>query len=145
MITFINNTSTSLPQHQAVILSLFRITRQVLELPPTIQVVFEDMGDSVYGDTKLNPRFLNRVTMNSRLFVRDLPSVFTHEIIHVHQTYTKLLEVDASGTIYWRGHPYRHVDNLTYDEYIRLPWEADVVQRHGQLLEQILDIGTKNA
>jgi hypothetical protein len=145
MIRFINNTDSELPQHQAVITALFRVARQVLELPETIEVVFEDLGESVYGDTKLNPRFLNRMTINSRLFVRDLPSVFVHEIIHVHQTHMKLLKVDNMGTVYWRDRAYHHVDNLSYEEYLRLPWEADVVQRHQRLLEQILDVGTKKS
>lgn len=138
-VRFINNSSTHLPQWQIVITELINCAAQKLELPSQLEVVFADLGPSVYGDTRVDNRFKNRITVNTSLQLRDVPHVLIHELIHVNQIHTGLLWCDPGGNMHWRGVNWGSPDNLTWEEYCALPWEADVTAKHRQLLLTVLD------
>lgn len=139
-ISFIYNNDRHLPQHESVIYNLCKCVSKVINLPDKIEVVFEDLGHSIHGDTKLDYRFLNRITINSNLFVKDIPVVLVHELIHVHQSHIGILKTDSHGTIYWNNHPYKYINELSYEEYMKLPWEVDVVKKHQFVLDTALNI-----
>jgi hypothetical protein len=139
-VKYIYNIGTYMPQYEAVINRLWESFTSMLDLPREIVVVFENLGKSVYADTKVDPRFKNRVTINAELMVRDVPGAFTHEIIHVHQIHTGLLRADHHGNMFWRDRIYKIDDNLTYEQYCELPWEADVLVRHQSLLNEVLKL-----
>ena len=137
-IKFIYNIGEYLPQYEIVLNSLWSSFTTILELPAELVVVFENLGKNVYADTKVDPRFKNRVTINAELMIRDIPGAFAHEIIHVHQIHTGLLRADHHGNMFWRDRMYKVHDDLSYQEYCALPWEADVLVRHQSLLNQAL-------
>lgn len=126
-----------------MITALFQAISTLITLPQHVEIVFDDLGPAVYGDTKIDARFKNRVTVNTQLQVGDLPSVLVHEFIHVHQSHTGLLSADYHGNVYWRNRRYSNIDELTWDEYCQLPWEADVLAKHGNLLNQTVACATE--
>lgn len=137
-VIFIYNTDTFLPIHEKVIINIFNIVSTIIELPSRLEVVFEKMDNSVYGNTKLDFRFLNRITINENLSPKELIQIVIHELIHVHQSHVGILKVDNYGNFYWYNKVYRNTDDLTYDDYMKLPWEADVSYRHRSILEETL-------
>jgi hypothetical protein len=137
-VRFIYNTDHELPIHEKVIINIFNIVSSIISLPPKLEVVFEDMDDSVYGNTKLDFRFLNRITVNSKLSPKELIQIAIHELIHVHQSHVGTLKVDNYGNFYWHNKMYKNTEDLSYDDYMKLPWEADVSHRHRMVLEEVL-------
>lgn len=131
--------SVHLPQWEIVITQLCSGARSVLSLPDTIEIVFDDLGPAVYGDTKIDGRTRNRITVNTSLQLRDLPPIIVHELIHLHQCHTGRLRGDGHGGVLWGNRRYTDIDALSWEEYCRLPWEADVLATHDRILNAILD------
>jgi hypothetical protein len=103
------------------------------------------MSLSIYGQTTLDPRFSNRVRLNSHLSPKEIIIPLVHELIHLHQTHTKQLSMLRDGTIVWLGRKYgmRSTQNLSYKDYCQLPWEMDVSTKERLLLEKVLDYAKK--
>jgi hypothetical protein len=137
-VKFIYESSTYLPEYEKVIINIFNIVSDIIELPKEIEVVFKTLGDYVHGSTKLDYRFLNRITLNDRLFLKDILFVFIHELLHVNQTHVGKLKVDNYGNFFWNGKMYKNIEDMSYNEYIKLPWEADVHSRQRKVLDETL-------
>ncbi len=114
------------------------LVKQLYVLPDTIEIQFENMGDSVYGMTMLDPRFPNRIRLNQDLGIEEFILPLTHELLHLHQIYTNRLQSRSGGRILWEGQIYK-VDTmkLSYEDYQNLPWEMDVMINQKKLLEFI--------
>lgn len=114
------------------------LVKQLYVLPDTIEIQFENMGDSVYGMTMLDPRFPNRIRLNQDLNIEEILLPLTHELLHLHQIYTNRLQSRSGGRILWEGQIYK-VDTikLSYTDYQNLPWELDVSINQKRLLSFI--------
>ncbi len=111
------------------ILRVCQLVSEQLELPNTIQIEYKRLSDSTYGETSLNPRFKNRVTINSLLSCSELIQPLIHELIHLHQIHTKQLEIRRDGIYIWRNKKYIVDKSLSYKQYLELPWENDVINK----------------
>jgi hypothetical protein len=110
----------------------------IIELPETLEVCIYPLGKNVYGG--IDKYYINRIAINYDLDYEAIPKILTHELIHVSQKHTKLLEIKKNGHYYWRGIPYTNVspEQLSYEEYRNLPWEVDVENRVDKLLTEVL-------
>jgi hypothetical protein len=128
---------------ELIIKSLTTAVSTLISLPNTIEICIYRLPDSVYGGIdKYTP---NRIGLNSLLALEDIPEIIVHELIHVSQRHTKLLEIKNNGTYYWRGIPYHNVmpENLDYDDYKNSPWEIDVDNKIDKLLTEALMLSQK--
>lgn len=112
------------------------LVRQIYSLPDSIEIQFENMGHSVYGMTMLDPRFPNRIRLNQTLSLEEFILPLTHELLHLHQTFTNKLQSRPGGRILWENETYK-VDTLklSYQDYQQLPWELDVAKKQQKLLQ----------
>lgn len=117
---------------------IVEIVTNMYVLPKQIEFQFENMGQNVYGMTMLDPRFPNRIRLNQDLSIEELPIPLTHELSHLHQIYTNKLQARSGGRILWEGQMYK-VDafNLSYNDYLNLPWEDDANKKQKRILEFI--------
>lgn len=131
-------------KHESIITYFSNAIAQVIELPPTLEVCLYDLGPEVYGG--IDMYMINRIGLNYDLSFEDLPKILTHELIHVHQKHTKLLEFRINRHYYWRGIPYTNKtpEQLTHEEYQNLPWEIDVKERQSKVLQMALDLLSKD-
>lgn len=120
--------------HETIIDALTNALASMIELPPSLEVCIYDLPNSVYGG--MDKYISNRIGINSKLSIDDIPKILVHELIHVHQRYTKLLEIKNGGMYYWRGIPYEDVmpENMDYQDYKNCPWEIDVEMKIDKLL-----------
>lgn len=138
-INFIYKESSTLPKHYEKFISkIISLIKQLYVLPDNIEIQFENMGDSVYGMTMLDPRFPNRIRLNQDLTIEEIILPLTHELLHLHQIFTNKLQTRSGGRILWDGQIYK-VDmmKLSYEDYQNLPWEMDVTINQKKLLEFI--------
>jgi hypothetical protein len=105
--------------------------RNHLDLPKEIQIVFAKLHESEYGATIVNPRFKNRLKINSILSHREILPVLVHELIHLHQINTGQLSSTSNGRVIWNN---RHYNLLEHTDYDNLPWEQDVANKQHFLL-----------
>lgn len=114
------------------------LVKQLYVLPDAIEIQFENMGDSIYGMTMLDPRFPNRIRLNQDLSIEEIILPLTHELLHLHQIFTNRLQSRSGGRILYEGQIYK-VDTmkLSYADYQNLPWEMDVTINQKKLLEFI--------
>lgn len=133
------------PKKEAVIVKSTQCMAHLIELPSKIEIEMSPMSLSIYGQTTLDPRFSNRVRLNSHLSPKEVIIPLVHELIHLHQTHTKQLSMLRDGTIVWLGRKYsmRSTQNLSYKDYCQLPWEMDVSTKERLLLEKVLDYAKK--
>jgi hypothetical protein len=126
------------PEKELLIKNFANLLATVLELPPSIEVCLYDLGGRVYGG--IDTHVLNRLGINYNLDVNAIPLILTHELIHVSQKHTKLLEIKRNGHFYWKGIPYTNKlpEELTQTEYENLPWEIDVQNRQTKVLQTVL-------
>lgn len=110
-----------------------------LVLPKEIQIEFKKLSDSNYAETSLNPRYKNRITINSNLELTEMINPLIHELIHLSQLHEGKLRKRRDGMYIWENRNYTVVETLSYKQYLELPWEADVVNRQKQITKQILD------
>lgn len=124
---------------EIIISKLCEAVSCVLELPTEIEVKFAYLGESVYGNTALGHRFKNRININSNLTIKEIPDILVHELIHLNQVLTGILRVTNSH-YYWRGRAYKidNPDELDYNAYKELPWEADVANKQHFVMRQAL-------
>lgn len=118
------------------ITKVVNLLQQILVLPNYIEFQFEDIGNTVYGMTMLDPRFPNRIRLNKNLTLEEIILPLTHELVHLHQIYTNRLQTRSGGRILWDGQIFK-VDslNISYEDYLTLPWEEDATKKQVKLLE----------
>jgi hypothetical protein len=115
---------------------VIKIVKNLYVLPDNIEIQFENMGDSIYGMTMLDPRFPNRICLNQDLSLEEYLLPLTHELIHLHQTYTNRLQSRHGGRIMWDKTLFKvNMLEISYSEYQQLPWELDVIEKQTLLLK----------
>lgn len=115
---------------------VIKIVKTLYVLPDHIEIQFENMGDSIYGMTMLDPRFPNRIRLNQDLSLEEYLLPLTHELIHLHQTYTNRLQSRHGGRIMWDKTLFKvNMLEISYSEYQQLPWELDVIEKQTLLLK----------
>jgi hypothetical protein len=115
---------------------VIKLVKTLYVLPDNIEIQFENMGDSVYGMTMLDPRFPNRIRLNQDLSLEEYLLPLTHELIHLHQMFTNRLQSRQGGRIMWDKTLFKvNMLEMSYDEYQELPWELDVIEKQGVLLK----------
>jgi hypothetical protein len=112
----------------------------LMELPDNIQIVFSNLGESIYGTTVLDPRFKNRINLNGIILNKEIPYVLAHELIHLNQIQTGRLSVTTNGRYIWSKQVFVVSPNLDIASYQQLPWELDVKAKHKQLLAKVLQM-----
>jgi hypothetical protein len=108
----------------------------ILDIPDNIEIVFDIMNESVYGNTMLNPRLKNRISINNKLTSTEIIEVLVHELIHLNQIKTGRLSSTSNGRYIWNKRQYTLNPNIDYDT---LPWERDVVAKQKHILKQTLE------
>jgi hypothetical protein len=115
------------------------IIAEILELPTELQIEFRKLDKNAYGETSLNPRYKNRITINSELDLSEIMYPLIHELIHVHQIHVNKLFVRPNNIYFWNNKRYNVSNNPTYEEYINLPWETDVIEKQKMIYKVILE------
>lgn len=110
----------------------------IIELPPILEVCIYNLGKSVYGG--IDMIHMNRIGINHDLPIESVPLILTHELIHVHQKFTKVLKITRKGEFYWHGVLITKnlSESMPYDEYINLPWEYDAYSKQQEVLSKAL-------
>lgn len=111
-----------------------------MSLPDKIEIVFAKLNESEYGSTFVNPRFPNRLSVNTKLTFMEIPHVLVHELIHLYQIKTGMLSSTSDGKYIWNSKIYTVPQGIDYIRYIELPWESDVAKREPKLLAKVLEI-----
>lgn len=126
---------------ETVINKTINIASKLYTLPTIVIFEMRKLGHSVFGETIVDPRQKNRIKLNVELGISETVYVLTHELIHLHQITTGQLQIGKNGSLIW-DHGYKveknRLENLSYSEYMQLPWEADVVKKQQVLLENLL-------
>ena len=113
----------------------------ILKLPIEIQIVFAKLPDSIYGNTIVNHRFKNRITINSMLAANEVPIVLIHELVHLQQITTGRLSNTSNGKFMWDKKIFNINDDTDHD---MLPWELDVSDHLPKLIKQVQESLTIN-
>ena len=124
---------------ETVVSKVCNVVSTFLDLPVEIQIRFANLGPSVYGNTALDNRFKNRISINTSLSDEEIVEILVHELIHLYQIHTGLLSVTRSGSYIWKKRSYK-VDSYSsgdYKHYSQLPWELDVAQEQQPLLSDV--------
>lgn len=127
-------------RREDIILRLANSISEIIDLPDRIEVCIYPLGKNVYGG--IDKYCINRLALNLDLDYNSIPLILTHELIHVSQKYTKILEIKNNGHYYWYGIPYTKVlpEEMSYEEYRNLPWELDVQRRETKVLQMALEL-----
>lgn len=115
------------------------IVFDILELPNDLQIEFRKLDKNAYGETSLNPRYKNRITINSDLDISEIIYPLIHELIHVHQIHTNQLRVRPHNIYFWNNKKYNVNKIQTYQDYVNLPWEADVIEKQKKIYKHVLE------
>lgn len=115
------------------------LVNETVSLPKNIEIEFRQLDKSNYAETSLNPRFSNRITINSDLHFSEMIIPLIHELIHLNQIYTGQLSKRRDGVYIWEGKQYNLSKKMSYNEYLNLPWENDVLIRQETLRVTILE------
>lgn len=124
------------PNKERLARSIVTRTQQYLNLPNIVEIHFQSLGRSAYGETDITTK---RITINFDLELNDLLLPLLHELIHLEQIHTGLLNKSRNGEYIWNGQVY-FVDPLTetYENYKQLPWEIDSEIKQKKLLQKLL-------
>lgn len=128
---------------EIIINNLCAATANIISLPNELVIRIAWLGESVHGNTAVEHRFKNRISINSILSLAEVPIVLIHELIHVNQIHTGLLSVSRHGIYTWNNKQYRIPDSLSMEQYLQLPWEADVVEKQQKVLTDSLAYAMK--
>lgn len=128
---------------ELIISTLVNSLSTLIALPNTVEICIYDFPNTVYGG--MDKHVHNRIGINATLALTDIPKILVHELIHVHQCHTKILEIKNNGIYYWHGIPYDNVmpEAMSYQDYKSCPWEIDVEMKIDNLLTQALEIAKK--
>lgn len=116
---------------------LVEICKQHIQLPHEIQIEFKKLDPNEYGHTSLNPRYKNRITINSDLTLSEIVKPIIHELCHMSQLYENRLYKHRDETYIWEGKKYKLKSSMTYSDYQNLPWELDVAEKEVKLYRVI--------
>ena len=122
-----------------VIISAFAdAVAKVIELPEIVEVCLYPLANNVHGG--IDRMRVNRIGINYHLLLEDIPKILTHELIHVHQKHKGILKIDSKNNCYWHGifQTNKLPEQMTYEEYENLPWEADVTNRLQEVFVEAL-------
>lgn len=138
-VKFYYNKTSTLPNHEIIVTNLCTHACKVIALPDQIDVCFYSLKQSVYGG--IDRKKANRLVLDYNLNLKQVPQILVHELIHINQRYTGLLEITKDGWYIWQKNYYlkSSPDELTYEQYLNLPWEIDVDSRLKTTLAKILD------
>lgn len=127
-------------KRESIITRLSKAISKVIELPEKLEVCIYPLAKNVYGG--IDKYHVNRIAINYNLDLKSIPQILTHELIHVSQKHTKMLEIKKNGHYYWNGIPYTDIlpEDMTYQEYQSLPWEVDVKNRETKVLQMALEM-----
>jgi hypothetical protein len=130
----------SSPDKQKVVVNIINQLTNYIPLPDKIEVVFQSLGPSSYGETVVTPAFTKRIILNSDLTPKELFYPTIHELVHVSQLHQGKLAVSRTGVYVWENKTYP-VDPLTmsYRDYQELPWEQDANQQQKILAKKLLE------
>lgn len=122
-----------------IITKLSNAISNIIPLPEKLEVCLYNFDKNVYGG--IDKYYENRIGISYSLDLESIPTILTHELIHVSQKFTKLLEIKKNGHYYWQGIPYTKVlpEQMSYEEYRNLPWEIDVQNRETKVLQMALE------
>jgi hypothetical protein len=139
---FYKNTQKSQVK-ELIISSLINSLSTLISLPNEFEICIYDLPNNVYGG--MDKYIHHRIGLNASLTLEDIPKILVHELIHVHQCHTKLLEIKNGGIYYWRGIPYDNImpDDMSYQDYKNCPWEIDVEMKIDNLLTLSLELAKK--
>ncbi len=136
-IRFIYQAGEQLADREAIATRVVDYLSTVVDLPQDIEIVFAMLAEHEYGNTPVNPRFKNRVNVNSKLTAREIPQVLLHELLHLSQIKTGRLSSTSNGQPIWNGNQYSVPKNADYQYYQNLPWEQEVVSRQRKILPDL--------
>jgi hypothetical protein len=115
------------------------LVAEIIELPNELQIEFRKLANNAHGETSLNPRYKNRITINNDLALTEIIYPLIHELIHVHQIHSNKLFVRPNNVYFWCNKKYNVNKNMSYKDYLNLPWEADVIEKQKQIYKIILE------
>jgi hypothetical protein len=124
---------------EIVISALCNAISTFLELPDKIDVCLYPLNNAYGGIDIIHA---NRIGIDFALTYEELPIVLAHELIHVHQRKTGKLKITPSGKYFWNKVYYTDSlpDKLTFEEYKKLPWEAEAYDTQKEVLSKAIQI-----
>jgi predicted SprT family Zn-dependent metalloprotease len=89
---------------------------------------------------------INRIGINLDVPLDELPKILAHELVHVHQKHKGTLRIKHNGNCYWHGILITTSlpEDMSYENYMNLPWEMDAYDKQTKVLQQALYILTTN-
>lgn len=116
--------------------SIINHASNFLSLPKIIELEFQSLGHSAYGETDIDRK---RITINFDLELNDIVIPLLHELTHLEQIHTGRLAKSRNGEYVWEGQVFNvNPLSMTYEEYKQLPWEAESDKKQKKLIESIL-------
>lgn len=137
-ITFLLSDKELDKQTKLVITRICELVYKEIDLPKEIQIEFKNLDESTYGETSLNPRYKNRLSLNKNLSLDELVKPLIHELIHIHQIHIGKLSKRRYNFYIWENKTYNLNNTLTYQDYCNLPWELDVKEKEDIIHKKIL-------
>lgn len=129
----------NLKHYEAVIQAICNRAELFLSLPPELDICLYRLNPSTYGG--IDRIKSNRIVLSTDLNLKNIPLILVHELIHISQRHTKMLQIYNDGSYVWMGKFVTRTDpeQLPPNEYLNLPWEVDVTDRLPSLLRKIVD------
>jgi hypothetical protein len=143
MVKFIyNNEKTRNVDRDKVVINLVRLAKNYIQLPDYILVEYKSLSNHIYAETLFNRQMKNRITLNESLGIKEVIKPVLHELLHLEQIHTGILAVYKSGDIFYEGKPYflKDQENMSYEDYCKLPWEFDVRLKETKLFDKIMGV-----
>ena len=115
--------------------------REILLLPETIIIEFNNLQQNNYGETVLNTTVQNRIKLQYSLSYKESIFVLSHELVHLSQIQCGQLSYTKNGDYLWEGIKYCNcveLKTMPYEAYQQLPWELDVVKKQQKILDHLL-------
>jgi len=135
----LNFKSSQAPDKCKLIQIICDKVEELLHLPTEVDIEFNAMSPSTYGDTMVDYKNQIRIRLNKDLQINDIMIPLVHELIHLHQMQIGQLMITSAGVYVWEKQTYEvDVTQMMYTDYLRLPWEADVADKQPKLMEEIL-------
>lgn len=117
-------------------------SKDFIELPDRLDIIVTDLDDSTHGETIVNLVHKNKIKLNHKLSLKESVFVLAHELLHISQIHRGILGIHKNGNYIWEGKQYMNLaklKQLSYNEYLQLPWEQDVVLKQQKLLKNLLN------
>lgn len=141
-VNFYYKNKPSSTDYEIIIAEICNRAALLIPLPHEIDVIFARLHHSTYGGIDTSKS--NCLVLSTNLNLKSIPTILVHELIHISQRHTKMLQIYNDGSYTWMGKFYlrQNPETLPREEYLNLPWEVDVSTRLPILLEKILDTDT---